>query len=336
MTKEKKAILVFTILLLVGLMMPVVGQTHSMAVQNGFVTKSSKTYYYQNGKKVKGLQWIDGARYHFSSKGVMTKKAFKTVKSQKYYFGKNGKAYIGLKKVGKYLYYFDENGVMQKGWQTIDDKTYYFQSNGRAVKNKIKKIGDIYANFDVNGVYQITASYYMSGFKRMQVQYITDPVVSDEVLLAAIMYAESGGETQYPVKAIYNGKQKTLYQGQLAVGYTILNRLAHKSYPGSLKDVIYQQYQFEPARTGVLTELLNNPSKVSTACKTAAKVILNDYNRGTESIKDYKRSEFGWYNFWALAYARTRSDFFTVYSQKEYQVIGNQVFFNYTKTIHNF
>lgn len=361
----------------------------------GFVKRSGKTYYYQNGKKVTGLKKINGSLYYFSKKGVMKTKGFQKVKGKKYYFGKDGKAYTGLQKVGKktyyfnekgvmqyglqkvsgsyyyfskltgtmqtkkfqtvgkkkyyfgangkactglktinkQLYYFDKKGVVQKGWQTIGGSQYYFDTDGRAYKNTTRKIGDIYAAFNSEGVYQITASYCMVGGKRMQVQYLTDPKVSDETLLAAILYAEAGGETQSRLTAQIQDEAYLLYKGQMAVGYTIMNRLEHKSYPGTLKEVIYAQYQFEPARTGVLTKFLENPALISQACKDAAKVLLHDQKYHTESVSSYPRSEFKWYNFWALGYAKTRSNFFSVYSEQEYEIIGNQVFFNFTKNI---
>lgn len=313
-----------------------VGNPSVSAAKNGFVTKSGKTYYYQNGKKAKGLMTINGYTYYFSSKGVMAKKCFKTVKGKKYYFAKNGKAYLGYIKIGKYYYYFDASGVMQKGWQTIGENTYYFQSNGRSLRDCVRYLDGIFASFDENGVYQLSASYVMSGLRRMQVQYKTDPVVKDEILLAAILQAEAGGEIQYPVKGTYNNRTYTLYKGQLAVGYTIFNRMDSVSFPNSLREVIYQQYQFEPARTGVLTNLLNNPSQIRSTCKNAAKVILADYKKKTNSVEEYSRSDFKWKNFWALTYAKSHSDFFGIYKEKEYEIIGNQVFFNYTKAIHSF
>lgn len=328
----------FIITLVVFVLLMPQGIARTMAnttTKNGFVIQSGKTYYYKNGKKVKGLQSIDGAKYFFSSRGVMSKKKFQTIKKKKYYFGKNGKAYTGLKKIGKYRYYFDQNGVMQKGWQTIAAKTYYFSSSGKAITNKYKKIDNVYAYFDADSVYQAASSYCIVGMRRMSAQYMTDPVVKDETLLAAILYAEAGGETQKPVSAINGEKEYTLYKGQLAVAYTILNRLESRSYPNTLKEVIYQQYQFEPSRTGVLTTLLKNPSRVSQTCKQTAKIVLRDYKKHTQSIEAYPRSEFAWKNFWAKGYAKNNTDFFQIYTKKEYEILDNHVFFNYTKTTHS-
>lgn len=337
---KRKWICILVLSLLFCISAAAVMETRVQAAQTqettGFVKKKGKTYYYKNGKKQKGLKTIDGSKYYFSKvTGVMQTKVFKTVKGKKYYFGANGKAVKGLKTIKKNLYYFNTSCVMQKGWKTVNGVKYYFASNGKAYRNTTKKVGKIYARFDENGAYQITASYCMVNGRKMQVQYRTDPQVSDEILLAAILYAEAGGERQTALSATLDQETIRVYKGQLAVGYTILNRMASRSYPSTVKEVVYAQYQFEPARTGVLTALLKDQTRISTECKNTAKLLLKDYKAAQDSVKAFPRSEFTWYNFWALSYARNYSDFFSVYKKSEYQIIGNQVFFNYTKTIHS-
>ena len=402
--------------------------------QDGFITKSGKTYYYKNNKKLKGFQKIEGKTYYFDKKGVMltgfqtinrknyyfnktgvmltglrkinkktyyfNKKGimqtgFQTVKSQKYYFNKKGvmltgfqtikkKTYYftdtgvmqtGLKKIGNKTYYFDKTGVMQTGFQTVSKKKYYFNSSGVMQKglkkiNKkyyyfntkgvmqtgflelnnityyfdaktgvkyipkkdgtVKRINNIYAVFNKDGSYQETASYVLVKGNKMHVQYYSDPQVSTEKLLAAILYSESGNQKDYPVKATLNNKEITLYKGQLAVGYVIANRMTSSL---GMKEVIYQRYQFEPSRTGVLTNYLENYHLVSTDCKNAAKVILYDLKKDTNSVPDFKRCDFTWKNFWATYYART-TNFYQVYSPKEYYIMQGHVFFNFTKAVN--
>lgn len=408
--------------------------TTAKQTQNSFVTKNGNTYYYQNNKKLKGFQKIEGKTYYFDKKGIMltgfqtingkkyyfnktgvmltglrkinkktyyfNKKGimqtgFQTVKSQKYYFNKKGvmltgfqtikkKTYYftdtgvmqtGLKKIGNKTYYFDKKGVMQTGFQTISKKKYYFNSEGVMQKglkkiNKkyyyfntkgvmqtgflelnnvtyyfdtktgarytpkkdgtVKKINNIYAVFNSDGSYQKAASYVLVKGNKMHVQYYSDPQVSTEKLLAAILYAEAGNQKDYPVKATLNNKEITLYKGQLAVGYVIAHRMNSSL---GMKEVIYQMRQFEPARTGVLTNYLENYQLVSTDCKNAAKVILYDLKNDTNSVPDFKRCDFTWNNFWALYYART-TNFFQVYTPKEYYILQGHVFFNFTKAVN--
>ena len=303
-------------------------------MQTGFQTIKKKNYYFdEQGIMQTGLVKIGKKYYYFDTKGVL-QTGFQTIDGQEYYFNSKGVMSTGLKKINKKYYYFDKNGVMQTGFVDIKSSTYYFdETTGiKFIPKKegtIKKIGKIYAYFSIDGSYQIKSSYVLVKGAKMQVQYYSDPKVSDEKLLAAILYSEAGNQKNAPVQGKLNDKVTTFYRGQLGVGYVILNRITPTL---GLKEVIYQQYQFEPARTGVLTYYLNNYNLVSKDCKNAAKLLLNDYKNETESVPDFKRSDFTWKNFWAVNYAET-TRFFSVYSQEEYFILQGHVFFNYTKTI---
>lgn len=71
---------------------------------------------------------------------------------------------------------------------------------------------------------------------------IVKPEIDEEELelLAKIIYAESGHES---------------YEGQVAVGSVILNRVQDDRFPDTIRDVIYQPNQFGPARTGQLDKI---------------------------------------------------------------------------------
>ncbi len=60
-------------------------------------------------------------------------------------------------------------------------------------------------------------------------------------LLSALIFCEAGAES---------------YAGKLGVGIVVMNRVESKSFPNTLKNVIYQKYQFGPARNGSLTRAL--------------------------------------------------------------------------------
>ncbi|MBO6149826.1 MAG: cell wall hydrolase [Clostridium sp.] len=78
-------------------------------------------------------------------------------------------------------------------------------------------------------------------------------------LLAAIIEAEAGGEP---------------YEGQIAVGAVVLNRVDSSRFPGSISGVIYQSGQFTPATNGSLAHALSHGPKSS--CVKAAKEALLD------------------------------------------------------------
>ena len=81
---------------------------------------------------------------------------------------------------------------------------------------------------------------------------------TDLYWLSRIIHAESGGEP---------------YSGKVAVGSVILNRVASKSFPNTVKGVIFEYYknipQFSPVAEGTI---YNNPSAESIK---AAKEALN-------------------------------------------------------------
>lgn len=88
-------------------------------------------------------------------------------------------------------------------------------------------------------------------------------------MLTAMIYCESRGES---------------YEGQLAVGHVIMNRLRSTKYPGTLEGVLRQNLQFEPAGSGrfdiVLTAHQQNiPGVISQAewdsCRRAAENCVN-------------------------------------------------------------
>ncbi len=68
---------------------------------------------------------------------------------------------------------------------------------------------------------------------------------SDLELLAALIYCEAGNQP---------------YEGQVAVGAVVMNRIASGSFPNTVSDVIYQSGQFTPAYSGALASALANGS----------------------------------------------------------------------------
>lgn len=76
----------------------------------------------------------------------------------------------------------------------------------------------------------------------------------DRYLLANLIYCEAGGEP---------------YEGQLAVGAVVINRVRSAKYPDSVVGVIYQNKQFSPVLSGRL-DLALAANKATAACYRAA------------------------------------------------------------------
>lgn len=81
--------------------------------------------------------------------------------------------------------------------------------------------------------------------------------VDDTTLLAAIIQCEAGGEC---------------YEGQVAVGAVVMNRVRSGSYPSTISEVVYQKGQFTPAGSGKLAKVLS--SGVNSSCMQAAQEAL--------------------------------------------------------------
>ena len=96
-------------------------------------------------------------------------------------------------------------------------------------------------------------------------------------LLSALISCEANGQP---------------YAGKLAVGIVVVNRMESKLFPDTLKGVIYQRYQFGPARNGSLARALKEydngkfNSDNEKACIKAAKEALSGVN--TVTYKDKK------------------------------------------------
>ena len=77
--------------------------------------------------------------------------------------------------------------------------------------------------------------------------------VDDVTLLAALIDCEAGAQT---------------YEGKLAVGAVVCNRIRSSRYPNTLRGVIYQRGQFGPAHSGALARKLNGT--IDSGCRRAA------------------------------------------------------------------
>ena len=89
---------------------------------------------------------------------------------------------------------------------------------------------------------------------KLNAKYAAVPAdVDDITLLAAIIYCEAGNQS---------------YEGKLAVGAVVCNRIRSGAYPSTMRDVIYAPGQFGPASNGTLSKALANG--VNESCKQAA------------------------------------------------------------------
>lgn len=85
---------------------------------------------------------------------------------------------------------------------------------------------------------------------------------SELAIMAAIIYCEAGAEP---------------YQGQLAVGSVIMNRIRSSAFPNTLTGVLYQKSQFTPVMSGRFAVVLAN-GLATDSCYQAAQAVLSGTN----------------------------------------------------------
>lgn len=108
-----------------------------------------------------------------------------------------------------------------------------------------------------------------------------------KTLLAAIIHCEARGES---------------YEGQVAVGAVVLNRVRSSKFPNTIREVVYSPGQFSPAMAGTLDKVLES-GKINDSCFKAAEEALS----GVSNVGDMK--------------------YFRRNNGREGLVIGNHVFY---------
>lgn len=105
-----------------------------------------------------------------------------------------------------------------------------------------------------------------------------DAATDEVLLLAALIQCEAGNEC---------------YEGKVAVGAVVLNRVRSSRYPNTISGVIYSPGQFTPAGSGMVDSVLANGPKES--CIQAAQEALNgtDYTNGAKSFRGARSGHAG-------------------------------------------
>ncbi len=94
--------------------------------------------------------------------------------------------------------------------------------------------------------------------RQQEIAKLKEIPTTDELLLAALIQCEAGGD---------------IYEGQVAVGAVVLNRVKSPAYPNTIRDVIFASGQFTPAGSGKLGRVLSG-GKIQESCIRAAQEAL--------------------------------------------------------------
>ncbi len=177
--------------------------------------------------------------YYYGADGAAVKNCW----VGKYYYGSSGKAKYGQFTLGGQTYYCKKDtGKVTSLWV---DRHYYGKDGVMAVE---QWVGDSYV--DESGT-------IIRGNKNPK----NPPSKEDIRLLAAITYLEAGNQSYY-------GKQ--------CVASVVVNRVKSKRFPNTLKGVIYQSGQFQPASQvkSILNGSKKVPKKIWNSCLKAAEYVL--------------------------------------------------------------
>ena len=103
-------------------------------------------------------------------------------------------------------------------------------------------------------------------------EYMTDE--DTVMLLAALIHCEARGEP---------------YEGQVAVGAVVMNRVRSSAYPDTIQGVIYASGQFSPAMSGKVDRVLAS-GKINESCIQAAKEALSGVSN-VSSLTHFRRND---------------------------------------------
>lgn len=144
--------------------------------------------------------------------------------------------------------YEDQIDAAEEAAREYEAALKKLEDNLEYLKKKLKQEQELVANGEWRDISEIT---WAEG---------------DRYLLANLIYCEAGGEP---------------YEGQLAVGAVVVNRMLHSKFPDTLVGVIYQKRQFAPVASGRL-DLALAVNKATVSCYQAAdEAMTGKTNVGT-------------------------------------------------------
>ena len=189
-------------------------------------------------------------------------------------YGVRGRMFTGWVTIGGNKYFFKRTGAFgvkgarfYGGYKSIDGKKYFFDSNGICRK--------------ITGDYAQATDPINKKTYTVETEYYTDPQIgngSNQVtqteFLAAVLYTEAGNQG---------------LEGQIMVALAIYNRMLSSSFPSSMNIVVYAKNQFEVARNGRLTSLLEGiRDDDQTALNKIKGNSLNAAKKATTIYQNYK------------------------------------------------
>ena len=133
--------------------------------KDGWETKNSKKYYYEQGKNIKGFKDIAGKKYFFSrGDDPYMRTGFFQIDEHFYYFNDLGEMQTGLKEMQEGIRYFYQDGKMAKGITSIGAKKYYFNNSGIRCSGFQTQNNNTYFFSRVDDNYMRTGFFAIDGY----------------------------------------------------------------------------------------------------------------------------------------------------------------------------
>ena len=161
----------------------------------------------------------------------------------------------------------------------ITDMAEYIKEKTELLNQLIAKAAQEEAAARVKAAQQAAASMNTTGNIQQADSGISGGSVSlsdyEIMMLATIIYCEAGNQGT---------------DGQLAVGYVIMNRIRSSRFPNTLEGVLRQSKQFEPVGSGRFDLVLKAeqdddiPNIVTQSCWNAARTVVNGTSNVGESL----------------------------------------------------
>ena len=129
------------------------GSGSSTVTQPGFVTENGKTYYYKDGKKMTGLQYIDSKAYYFGTDGAMQKSKWIQADGNWYYLNDYGAGVVSCWRLkdNKYVYLGSDGKMKTNSWVKDYGIWYYVKADGIRYESCWAKIGGVWYWFGGSG-----------------------------------------------------------------------------------------------------------------------------------------------------------------------------------------
>ena len=163
----------------------------------------------------------------------------------------NGAEVLGLLPEGERIDVLDKE--TNDGWICVD----YNGKDGYVAADYVTVIFQIDAGETVE---EVKARQKAEKEAKRQVKYGEYTTDADTtLLLAALIHCEAGGEP---------------YEGQVAVGAVVMNRVRSAAYPDTIHGVIYASGQFTPAMSGKVNRVYES-GKIYESCIKAAEEALS-------------------------------------------------------------